>query len=91
MKRIFEYSDDKSNKFWSIETNDNEFTVVFGKTGTDGQSQTKLFTDREACEKEMEKLIREKTKKGYEEQVEISINEKICSLPFMENTLKKTA
>lgn len=89
MKKIFEYSDDKSNKFWSIETNGNEFTVVFGKTGTDGQSQTKSFADSETCEKEAEKLIREKTKKGYVEQAEMSVNEKICSLPFMENTLKK--
>ena len=68
MKRIFEFSDDKSNKFWSIETNGNEFTVTFGKTGTSGQSQTKSFDDEAACEKEAEKLIREKTKKGYVEQ-----------------------
>jgi predicted DNA-binding WGR domain protein len=67
MKRTFEYTDDKSNKFWSIETNGDEFTVTFGKIGTDGQSQTKSFADEEACNKAAEKLINEKTKKGYEE------------------------
>jgi predicted DNA-binding WGR domain protein len=67
MKRSFEYSDDKSNKFWSIETDGAEFTVTFGKIGTDGQSQTKSFADEESCNKAAEKLINEKTKKGYEE------------------------
>jgi predicted DNA-binding WGR domain protein len=70
MKRIFEFADDKSNKFWTIETNGNEFTVTFGKTGTAGQSQTKSFADEAACEKEAEKSIREKTRKGYVEQGE---------------------
>ena len=68
MKRIFEFNDEKSSKFWSIELNGNEFTVIFGKTGTNGQSQTKQFSDETACQKEAEKLIREKTKKGYVEQ-----------------------
>ncbi|GHU18145.1 hypothetical protein FACS189475_03160 [Betaproteobacteria bacterium] len=70
MKRTFEFNDEKSSKFWTIETNGNEFTVIFGKIGTAGQSQTKTFADSTACEKEVEKLIREKTKKGYAEQGE---------------------
>jgi predicted DNA-binding WGR domain protein len=68
MKKTLQYKDEKSDKFWTIETNGNEFTVTFGKTGTDGQSQTKSFADEAACLKEAEKLIREKTKKGYAEQ-----------------------
>jgi predicted DNA-binding WGR domain protein len=67
MKRTFEFSDDKSNKFWDIETDGNEFTVTFGKIGTEGQSQTKSFADEDACNQAAEKLINEKTKKGYEE------------------------
>ena len=68
MKRTFEFNDEKSSKFWSIETNNNELSVTFGKIGTNGQSQTKSFASEEACAKEAEKLIREKTKKGYVEQ-----------------------
>jgi|GEM_PF-3681014 len=67
MKRTFEYNDGKSNKFWTIDANETEFTITFGKVGTNGQSQTKTFSDEAACQKEAEKLIREKTRKGYVE------------------------
>ena len=73
MKRTFEYKDEKSSKFWSIESNDNAFTVTYGKIGITGQTQTKTFANEEACVKELEKLIREKTKKGYVEQGSDSI------------------
>lgn len=89
MKKSFEFSDDKSNKFWSVETSGSQLTIRFGKTGTDGQTQTKSFADAETCEKEAEKLIREKTKKGYAEQAEMTVEETICNLPFLESTLKK--
>lgn len=65
MKRTFTYSDDKSSKFWSIEINGSGFTVNYGKTGTSGQIQTKDFADDAACKKAADKLIAEKTKKGY--------------------------
>lgn len=67
-KRVFLYSDDKSSKFWDIEINGNSFTVNYGKAGTNGQTQTKDFADDAACQKAAEKLIAEKTKKGYVEQ-----------------------
>ena len=68
MKRTFLYSDDKSSKFWDIEIDGNSFTVNYGKAGTNGQTQTKDFADDAACQKAAEKLIAEKTKKGYVEQ-----------------------
>jgi predicted DNA-binding WGR domain protein len=67
MKRTFTYKDDKSDKFWAIEVQGNEFTVTYGKTGTNGQTQTKTFADAAACKKEADKLIAEKVKKGYAE------------------------
>ena len=70
MKRIFIYSDEKSNKFWTIEVNGNSYTVNYGKVGTAGQTQTKDFADDAACQKAVDKLIAEKTKKGYAEQAE---------------------
>ena len=68
MIRTFIYSDDKSNKFWNIEINGNSYTVTFGKVDTDGQTQTKDFDDEALCLKMAEKVINEKTKKGYVEQ-----------------------
>ena len=66
-KREFHLSDDKSNKFWTIELAGNSFTVNFGRTGTNGQTQTKEFASPEAAKKEYDKLVAEKLKKGYRE------------------------
>src|SRR5688572_28306842 len=41
--------------------------VQVGKIGTDGQSKTKSFPNPAAAQKDADKLIAEKTKKGYEE------------------------
>lgn len=65
--RRFEFSDDKSNKFWEIKLEGESFTVRFGRIGTAGQEQTKDFDDDEKARKEYDKLIKEKTGKGYEE------------------------
>lgn len=62
------YKDDKSNKFWTIEVEGDSYTVTFGKTGTNGQSQTKEFDSMEDCEKAAQKLVAEKLKKGYKEE-----------------------
>jgi predicted DNA-binding WGR domain protein len=65
--RTFTLTDDKSNKFWNIELQGNKFTVQFGKIGTNGQTQVKEFADEAAAKKEYDKLVTEKTKKGYVE------------------------
>lgn len=65
MKKKFIYKDEKSHKFWDIAINLTSLTVKFGKYGTTGQIQTKLFPSVEECIKAAEKLIAEKTKKGY--------------------------
>ncbi|MFN8356603.1 MAG: DUF6493 family protein [Spirosomataceae bacterium] len=67
MYHYLTFQDDVSNKFWQIQTLGNSFTVTFGRIGTTGQSQTKAFDTIEKCEKEAEKLVAEKRKKGYEE------------------------
>nr|WP_198999799.1 ankyrin repeat domain-containing protein [Flavobacterium sp. ASV13] len=72
MKKTFTYTDDKSSKFWSIAISGKSFTVNYGKTGTNGQTQTKEFDTEEKCQKEADKLIAEKTKKGYVEEVAAS-------------------
>ena len=66
-RREFQFADEKSDKFWHIELEDSSFTVHFGRTGTNGQTQTKEFGSAEAAKKEYDKLIAEKVKKGYTE------------------------
>jgi DNA ligase-1 len=68
MKRYFEFVDGKSSKFWEISQNGTEVTVRFGRIGTNGQTQTKTFADADAAGKHSEKLVEEKTGKGYLEK-----------------------
>src|SRR5262249_30661000 len=65
--RTFQFSDAKSHKFWSIDVSGSSFTVTYGKVGTAGQTQTKSFATPEKAQAEADKLIREKTGKGYVE------------------------
>lgn len=67
MTRHFEYVEGNSAKFWEISQQDSNVTVRFGRIGTQGQTQTKSFGDADAATRHVEKLIAEKTKKGYAE------------------------
>lgn len=66
-KRNFEFADGKSHKFWNIELKGKQVITTFGRIGTNGQSSTKDFADPAKAEKEYDKLIKQKTSKGYME------------------------
>ncbi|HTU19290.1 MAG TPA: DUF4132 domain-containing protein, partial [Gemmataceae bacterium] len=66
-RREFHFSEGSSNKFWAITVEGQEFTVEFGRVGTKGQTQTKQFASDAAAQQAADKLIAEKTKKGYKE------------------------
>ncbi|MFO0944089.1 MAG: DUF6493 family protein, partial [Pirellulales bacterium] len=59
------YQDEGSDKFWEISLQDSEVTVRFGRTGTQGQTQTKSFESSIEARNHHDKLVREKRKKGY--------------------------
>ncbi|MBL8923642.1 MAG: HEAT repeat domain-containing protein [Myxococcaceae bacterium] len=63
--RRFEFEEDDSSKFWEVMVVDTTCTVRFGKIGSAGQKKPKKLASAEAAQKEMEKLIKEKTGKGY--------------------------
>ncbi len=65
--RTFSYSDAKSHKFWTIDVTGTDFAVTYGKIGTAGQTAAKSFATAEKCQAEADKLVREKTGKGYVE------------------------
>ncbi len=65
--RRFEYTDDKSAKFWEIEQSDTDLNIRWGRIGAAGQSQTKNFADATKAGAGMLKLVNEKTTKGYVE------------------------
>lgn len=66
-KRRFEFSDDKSNKFWEIEIAGDTITTKWGRLGSKGQSKTKTYADDSKAQAAFEKLIDGKTSKGYSE------------------------
>lgn len=57
MKKYFEYKDEKSSKFWEIETTNKNLIVCYGKIGSQGQTQEKYFETNEEAEKNAQKLI----------------------------------
>ncbi|MGC4121748.1 MAG: WGR domain-containing protein [Myxococcales bacterium] len=61
----YEFSEGTSNKFWEIELKDTSFTTTYGKIGAAGQTTLKSYGDAATAKKEYDKLIAEKTKKGY--------------------------
>lgn len=67
MKRRFEFQEGNSSKFWEVEIKGSSVTTWWGKLGTAGQSKTKEFDSPEKARKEHDKLVAEKTDKGYEE------------------------
>ena len=65
--RYFEFVDGTSNKFWEITLTGSDVTTRWGKIGTDGQSKTKPFGTPDKARAEYDKLVSEKTGKGYVE------------------------
>ena len=62
----YEFVQGTSSKFWEIDRAGNEVTVCYGKIGTSGTSKTKAYADEAAAQKDMDKQITSKTKKGYQ-------------------------
>ncbi|MEI8256766.1 MAG: WGR domain-containing protein, partial [Deltaproteobacteria bacterium] len=67
MARRFEFEEGGSSKFWEVSLSGDAMTVTFGRLGSAGQSKTKSFASADAAQKEADKLVAEKTRKGYAE------------------------
>ncbi len=65
--RRFEFIDGSSQKFWEITLAGTDFTVRWGRIGTEGQTQHKSFPSAAKAQAEHDKLVAEKQKKGYTE------------------------
>jgi predicted DNA-binding WGR domain protein len=66
-RRSLQYTDAKSDKFWTITLEGLSHTVQYGRVGTTGQLQTKEFGSEAEAQKSFQKLLQEKLKKGYVE------------------------
>jgi uncharacterized protein (TIGR02996 family) len=63
--QYFEFKDGSSSKFWEITLDGKSHAVRFGKIGADGQTSTKSFKSPGEARADHDKLVAEKTKKGY--------------------------
>lgn len=67
MIRRFELNSDSSAKFWQITLSDLTLTTRYGRMGTNGQQTAKTFAATSQASRELERLVKEKTAKGYVE------------------------
>jgi predicted DNA-binding WGR domain protein len=63
-----EFEEGTSSKFWRARVEGKTLYVNYGKIGSAGQTQVKDFGDGSGAQKEYDKLVREKRKKGYVDQ-----------------------
>ena len=61
----YELIEGTSRKFWEITLRGKAFDVRFGRIGGDGQAQTKSFASPAEARAAHDKLVAEKTRKGY--------------------------
>ncbi|MGI9470486.1 MAG: WGR domain-containing protein [Rubripirellula sp.] len=65
----FEYSDDKSYKFWTIELDGTLLTTRFGRIGSSGQTREVRLNSIAMAKRDYLRRIAEKLKAGYQERV----------------------
>lgn len=66
-KRCFQFSDGRSNKFWTIEVAGLAVFVTYGRIGSVGAAQVKQFPNDVQRDAFVSKMVKEKRNKGYEE------------------------
>ena len=67
MKRLFEWADSPSSKFWEVWRDDSTVYTRFGKAGTYGQVTTKRFETADDAKKALDDYVSQKLEKGFVE------------------------
>jgi uncharacterized protein (TIGR02996 family) len=88
-KRYFEFSDGSSNKFWEVWIAGSQVLTRYGKIGASGQTTVKDEGTEAAAQKLHDKLVREKTGKGYQEKTAAG-SAPAASSPAASTTAAKT-
>ena len=65
MEKHLHFKDEKSDKFWKIKVENDAHTVTYGRAGSAGTSKTKTFESDVFAQKDAERLLKAKLKKGY--------------------------
>lgn len=81
MQTILHYKDERSEKFWRVETLEAFILTNWGKKGTNGEWQLAELENALAAEKEARKQIESKMHNGYLELKDFDL----CALVYMDN------
>ncbi|UUZ49845.1 WGR domain-containing protein [Massilia sp. B-10] len=65
--RTLRFEQGTSRKFWRASVQGTELHVTYGRIGSASQNNVKQFDSAERALREMNKLVDEKLRKGYEE------------------------
>ncbi|PHP86152.1 DNA helicase [Burkholderia sp. AU18528] len=65
--RSLRFEQGASSKFWRASLRGTELNVTYGRIGSTGQANLKQFETVERAQREMDKLVTEKLRKGYVE------------------------
>src|SRR5262245_9552160 len=65
--RTFVLDAGRSHKFWNVELRGSDVVLSQGQVGRDGRIETRSFASAEQARAECDRLIAEKTAKGYVE------------------------
>lgn len=66
-EQIFHCTTDDAHKFWSVRVAENTQTVCYGRIGTVGHAQDKVFETSEEAQAATTRIIAQKIAKGYYE------------------------
>lgn len=73
--RRFEYIQGNQAKYWEVDRRGSTITTWAGKIGGNATPKTKSFDDYMAAEREFDRLIRDKLRRGFVEVEEASVPE----------------
>lgn len=74
--RRYEFKSDRSYKFWEVSVDDLSVNTRYGRIGTRGRSQSKIFDSAEAAQAHADKEAAKKKKAGYVELVKQEVKRK---------------
>lgn len=69
----FELVEGKVSKFWEVRVDGRLMTVRYGRIGSDGQERITCFASADEAQRARDRLVREKTGKGYHEMATPSV------------------
>lgn len=83
--RMFEFQDERSSKFWEVTVEGETVTTRWGRIGANGQTKSKDYDSPTTALTAANKAVSQKTKKGYVEIDDRSVDDSTEKIPVAKN------